>query len=317
MASMLLLASCTADLVSLEKLAMHDASTSQKLANLIRSRSAEQKAQPEKDATILSYWDSLGSIECSQDFEPEGIRMAMFHAATELIPVLVRDNTVLESNCRSYEAALDSALEELLRLRVDAAEFETLMSQTKPINDFLNDEHLAQGIIGKEEMRLAARHEQLIALLQAAASSKDGERSDVLLKALAHENSVLRSMLFSCRFAGEGITTDSPFHQECTSSSRRSDDHRPSPCSPSPGSPIEFPLPPMPPPSPPSKHREVASWKRTKIGPAGRWSMVCFRSTIIILQESTNPCIFDHIWFIDLISRCIYTYYMPLWIIPI
>ena len=125
-----------------------------------------------------------------------------------------------------------------------------------------NDEHLAQGIIGKEEMRLAARHEQLIALLQAAASSKDGERSDVLLKALAHENSVLRSMLFSCR-EGEGITTDSPFHRECTSSSRRSDDHRPSPCSPSPGSPIEFPLPPMPPPSPPSKHREVASWKRT------------------------------------------------------
>ncbi len=253
---MALLASCTADLVSLEKLAMHDASTSQKLASLIRSRSAEGKAQPEKDATILSYWDSLGSIECSQDFESEGIRVAMFHAATELIPILVRDNTVLESNCRCYEAALDSALEELLRLRVDAEEFETLMSQTKPINDFLNDEHLAQGIIGKEEMRLAARHEQLIALLQAAASSKDGERSDVLLKALAHENSVLRSMLFSCR-DGEGITTDSP-HRACTSSSRRSDDHRPSPCSP-PGSPIEFPLPPMPPPSPPSKHREVAN----------------------------------------------------------
>ena len=258
-----LLANCVADLARLEKLAQQDAATAQQLAALIRSRTSEgPEAQPEKDSKILAYWESLGTdIE-----EDDAQSVAVFHAATQLIPALVRDNTILESNCRHYETALQSALDELFRVKGDALELQTLMNQGSTINRFLRQEHQAQQELEGEEMRAAARQEHLIALLQAAANSKDGERNDVLIKALAHENSVLRSMLFSC----DGITTDSPRRGALTSSSRASrssDDYRPTPSPNSPGSPIEFPnsftfadplLPPMPPPSPPSQHREPA-----------------------------------------------------------
>ena len=279
MSSSALLASCVADLARLEKLAVRDAATSQKLASLIRSRTSEgPKAQPDKDSKILAYWESLGaSGECAETELEDGQQTAaLFHSAKQMIPVLVRHNTILESNCRHYEIALQSALDELLRAKGNALELQTLMNQGSTINQFLRQEHQAQQELDGEEMRLAARHEHLTALLQAAVNSKDGERNDVLIKALAHENSVLRSMLFSCR-DGEGITTDSPRRAYTSSSraSRSSDDHRPSPCSPSPtspGSPIEFPfadvplatLPPMPPPSPPSQHREPARWKNAE-----------------------------------------------------
>lgn len=269
MSSSALLASCAADLARLEKLAVHDSATSSKLVSLIRSRTLEgPKAQPEKDSRILAYWDSLGLWRDCRDEEDGQKAAALFKAAKQLIPVLVKDNTMLESNCRHYEAALQSALEELFRVKGDALELQTLMNQGSTINRILRQEHQAQKELG-EEMRLAARRcEHITSLLQAAANSKDGERNDILIKALAHENSVLRSMLFNSR-DGEGITTDSPRRTYTSSSraSRSSDDHRPSSCSPSPGSPIEFrfsevpplaSLPPMPPPSPPSQHREPA-----------------------------------------------------------
>ncbi|CAK9070837.1 unnamed protein product [Durusdinium trenchii] len=265
-----LLASCLADLSRLEKLAMHDASTSQKLVALLRSRS--QESEPSEvseslDMKILSCWDSLGedfNRQRSEEYLPEE-RRALFQAAKEAIPLLVRENTVMESNLREYDWALQLTLQELFRVRGDAIELTTLMKQATSIKRYLRAEHQAQQELQEEQMRLEARHEHLTALLHEATNAQDEERTTALIQALAHENSILRSMLFPSK-EGEEPFVDSP--RRALSSSRGSRSDRRTLSSPSPGSPIEFPfsevpdiplppLPPMPPPSPPSQHRDV------------------------------------------------------------
>ncbi|CAJ1353040.1 unnamed protein product [Effrenium voratum] len=140
------------------------------------------------------------------------------------------------------------------------------MHQVASINQILRQEHQAQQELQEEQSRLEQRQEQLVSLLQEAAAAEDDERGAALIKALAQENSNLRSLLFPSN--GPDIT-DSPRKALSSRASRSSEDRRfASPESPM--SPIDFPfrtddlplpplppLPPMPPPSPPSQHREV------------------------------------------------------------
>ena len=225
-----LLASCASDLSSLEKLAMRDVSTSQKLISLLRERSSKEKQEiPEseqekesRDTKILSCWEALGedfNQQRSEDDLPPEERRALFQAAKQMIPLLVRENTVMESNLRHYEVALQRALEELFRVRGEAIEVSTLMKQATSIKRYLRAEHQAQQELQEEQMRQEARHEHLISLLHEAANAQDEERTFTLIQALAYENSVLRSMLFSP--SNDLEITDSP--RRALSSSQHSD----------------------------------------------------------------------------------------------
>eukprot|EP00913_Durusdinium_trenchii_P002738 g2532.t1 len=183
---------------------------------------------------ILSCWDSLGedfNRQRSEEYLPEE-RRALFQAAKEAIPLLVRENTVMESNLREYDWALQLTLQELFRVRGDAIELTTLMKQATSIKRYLRAEHQAQQELQEEQMRLEARHEHLTALLHEATNAQDEERTTALIQALAHENSILRSMLFPSK-EGEEPFVDSP--RRALSSSRGSRSDRRTLSSPSPG----------------------------------------------------------------------------------
>eukprot|EP00931_Biecheleriopsis_adriatica_P094951 TRINITY_DN68580_c0_g1_i1.p1 TRINITY_DN68580_c0_g1~~TRINITY_DN68580_c0_g1_i1.p1 ORF type:complete len:315 (-),score=81.82 TRINITY_DN68580_c0_g1_i1:17-961(-) len=291
-----------ADIARLERQAASDLSISQRLVALLQARSstaeidrqvrtltAEVDQQSVQDAEAMACWDSLGCDDglldapAAEAIVPEGgaLQTAAKQEdrtsaiAASLIPALVKDNTVLESNLRDYDLALQAALQELLRVRAEAVEMQSLKNEAAAVNEWLRQEHHARQQLQAKKLALQGRQQDLLAVLQEAAAADDDERAEALVKALAAENSALRSMLFS-RPDGS-CAPDTPLR--CPSFSSRaspsSDGRRPSSTgSSSPNADgtidIDFPfasqgnpetivppLPPMPPPSPPSEHRDI------------------------------------------------------------
>ncbi|CAE8603083.1 unnamed protein product [Polarella glacialis] len=269
-----LIAACSADICQLERSSAHGIAVSEKLADLILSRSnsnCQDSVNVECRADALLAWESFcpdqrsrAASSSARAVEPpvRSVRSSsprqqlendeqdpVFAMASILIPALVPYNATIESNLCDYDRALQAAIHETLRVQAEAVEVEGMHQQVSELHEQLSN------CVWK--MHACAEDDELLS-------------GDALAESLAEENQALRALLFSGP-CGD-VASDTPQRAASSawaspSGSRRTSSGGSSPSPPGPLSsafPLdEFPgcyatsasivpaLPPMPPPSPP------------------------------------------------------------------
>jgi len=120
--------------------------------------------------------------------------------ATELLRVLAHDNTVLECNIRDYDIALNSTIEEVVRLKSEARQLESACGQIGQLRELLQREMRACSELRDQNAWLSNRRDNLINAMKEAAEASDGESSTVI-DGLISQNTMLRRLLSSAEAA--------------------------------------------------------------------------------------------------------------------
>jgi len=118
-------------------------------------------------------------------------------ATSSIMEALAHDNTVMECNLRDYDVALRSAMLQVLRLRMDAAQMEAACGQLGQLQELVSREMRAHAQLREENVQLLEKHYELTSVIRRALETHEEEdaESAALIKELTSENSALRALL--------------------------------------------------------------------------------------------------------------------------
>lgn len=237
-----ILASCSNEVLRLERGAAREAAAAEHATRLIAARSsiqAKQSAGAPAPSSPLSQplashtQTSPGNDFCGEctlpEISPKAVavvespqdtegtrhplvqkRASATSIATELLRLLARDNTIMESNIQDYDVALSKTLEEVVRLRGEVRQLESARIQKDQLRKLLQHEMQVRTQLRNQNAQLLNQHHNLLSGIRLAAEAHDGYESgtSAVINGLISENISLRRLLSSVEGGSFEKTTE-------------------------------------------------------------------------------------------------------------
>lgn len=197
-----LVASCSEDIAKLQQGAAIELAASSHATQLLIERASQSTSSSAVGARQLAISEQAYHAQSAkEEWIPQGAtdvdttdqELTTSPITTDLLRVLCQDNTVLESNIRDYDIALNCVIEEVMRLRQEAHQLESTFAQMSELRDLLKREMRFTSQLHEENSRLHRRPVALLTAMREASLTKE-DKHDSLISDLISENNALRRL---------------------------------------------------------------------------------------------------------------------------